>query len=269
MIAAMATHPHSIGEHVRNWRLHRRLSQLDLALDADVSARHISFIETGRTRPSRDMVLNLADRLGVPLREQNAMLLAAGFAPAFSAHDLDTEALAPARAAVDQLIGAHMPFPALCVDRHWTLITANEAAWMLSDGAAPHLRVPPVNVLRLTLHPEGLAPRIANLDAWRAHLLLRVQRDAFATGDPVLAELYRELAGYGGPAAPHPVPDGRIFLPLELRVPGGVLSFFSTITNFGTPADVTLSELSLEMFFPADDATRSAIAGLVSDRTDA
>jgi transcriptional regulator with XRE-family HTH domain len=261
-VGSMASNPQSIGDHIRAWRQRRRMSQLDLALDADVSARHLSFIETGRARPSRDMVLNLAGRLEVPLREQNAMLLAAGFAPAFSVHDFDAQALAPAREAIAQILDAHMPYPALGVDRHWQLIAANEAALQLTEGVAEFLRTPPVNVLRMTLHPEGLAPRIVNLDDWRAHTLLRVQRDAFATGDSKLAELCRELASYGRPASPHAVPDGRIFLPLVLRdSDGGTLSFFSTITNFGTPADVTLAEISLEMFFPADAATRRAYSG--------
>lgn len=236
------------------------MSQLDLALDAEVSARHLSFVETGRARPSRDMVLTLAGRLGVPLREQNAMLLAAGYAPAFSAHGFTSDALAAARHAVEHILKAHEPFPAVAVDRHWTLVAANDAIGPLVAGAAPHLLEPPVNVLRLAMHPEGLAPRIVNRAAWSGHLLTRLRRDAFATGDAVLADLWRELAAYAPDAEAHEA-EG-IVLPLMLRGDDGrTLSFISTITNFGTPADVTLAELSLETFFPADAETRAALSG--------
>jgi transcriptional regulator with XRE-family HTH domain len=256
----MATQASTIGDHLRDWRKRKRMSQLDLALDAEISARHLSFVETGRSRPSREMVLTLADRLGVPLREQNAMLLAAGYAPAFSAHGFASDALAAARQAVDHILKAHEPFPAIAVDRHWTLVAANGAIGPLLGGAAAHLLEPPVNVLRLAMHPEGLAPRIVNRAAWSGHLLTRLQRDAFATGDPVLADLWRELADYAPDAEGHDAAG--IFLPLMLRGEGGgTLSFISTITNFGTPADVTLAELSLETFFPADDETRAALVG--------
>ncbi len=253
----MATQVSTIGDHLRDWRRRRRMSQLDLALDAEISARHLSFVETGRARPSREMVLTLADRLGVPLREQNVMLLAAGHAPAFSAHGFTSDALAAARGAVEHILKVHEPFPAIAVDRHWGLVAANAAIAPFLDGAAAHLLEPPINVMRLAMHPEGLAPRIVNRAAWCGHLLTRVQRDAFVTGDSVLADLWHELAGYAPDAETHAAPG--ILLPLLLRVPGGVLSFISTVTNFGTPADVTLSELSLETFFPADAETRAVL----------
>jgi len=251
----------TIGDHLRDWRQRRRRSQLDLALDAEVSARHLSFVETGRAKPSRDMVLNLADRLSVPLREQNAMLLAAGYAPAWSAHAFDSRALADARATVQHILKAHEPFPALAVDRHWNMVAANAAIGPLIGGAAPHLLQPPANVLRIALHPQGLAPRIVNLADWAAHILTRLRRDAFATGDPALAALLDELSGYA-PGAIDAHAEPNIYLPLVLHGEGGgELRFLSTITNFGTPADVTLAELSLETFFPADDVTRRALGG--------
>jgi transcriptional regulator with XRE-family HTH domain len=258
----MNTTAPSIGEHLRSWRQRRRRSQLDLALDAEVSARHLSFVETGRARPSRELILNLAGRLNVPLREQNELLLAAGYAPAFTAHPLESSALADARAAIDHILAAHAPWPAVAVDRHWTLVAANDCIGPLVAGAAPALLKPPVNVLRLALHPDGIAPRIVNFDEWAVHLLLRLQGDLFATADPVLAALLAELRTYVPGPAHHDYPPPRIFLPLMLRADdGSVLSFISTVTNFGTPSDVTLAELSLETFFPADAATRAAIGG--------
>lgn len=237
------------------------MSQLDLALDADISPRHLSFVETGRARPSRDMVLMLAGRLDVPLREQNAMLLAAGHAPAYSANPIDDDAMTAARGAIEYILKAHEPFPAVAVDRHWNMIAANSGIARLVAGAAPHLLAPPANVLRIALHPDGIATRIVNREEWSAYILLRLQRDAFATADPVLAALLAELAGYvpdAAACAPHP--PGQIFLPLILRADdGGTLRFISTVTNFGTPADVTLAELSLETFFPADAETRRAL----------
>jgi transcriptional regulator with XRE-family HTH domain len=250
----------TIGDHLRDWRQRRRMSQLDLALEAEVSARHLSFIETGRARPSRDMVLNLAERLGVPLREQNAMLLAAGYAPAFSENAFDSAALADARRAVETILAAHEPWPAIAVDRHWLLVAANAAVGLLLAGVDPALLTPPVNVLRIALHPAGMAARIVNRQAWSAHILTRLRRDAFATGDPVLTDLYRELSQLAPDAAANDDDHG-IFLPLVLRGADGTeLRFISAVTNFGTPADVTLAELSLETFFPADDATRRALS---------
>src|SRR5215216_351905 len=197
-----------VGPLLRDWRHRRRLSQLDLAVEAGVSTRHLSFIETGRARPSADMVLHLAERLEVPLRERNALLLAAGHAPVFGQHELDSPELEPVRAALDGVLAAHEPFPALAVDRHWGMVASNRAVAPLIAGADPALLAPPVNVLRLSLHPDGLAPRIVNLSEWRGHLLGRLAREVAATGDPALAALHDELAALPGPL-PKPAPPPR------------------------------------------------------------
>ena len=246
-----------VGALLRDWRRRRRLSQLELALEAGVSARHLSFVETGRARPSAEMVVHLAEHLDVPLRDRNQLLLAAGYAPAYGQHGLDEPEMGPVRDALDRVLAGHEPYPAIVVDRHWGMVAANRAVGLLIGGAAPHLLEPPVNVLRLALHPEGVAPRIANLGEWRAHLLDRLGRQAVVSGDPALATLHDELAAYPG-AGPGPVHDlaaGEIAVPLRLRHDGRELSFISTITTFGTAVDVTLSELSIEAFFPADAAT--------------
>lgn len=255
------------GAHLRHWRQRRRLSQLDLAQEAEVSTRHLSCVETGRATPSREMVLRLAERLGVPLRERNALLVAAGFAPMYRQRTLDDPALAPARRAVDLVLKGHEPYPALAIDRHWHLVAANRIVPLLMAGAAPDLLKPPINVLRLSLHPQGLAPRIANLAQWRAHLLERLQQQVAATGDAVLEALHDELAAYpvagtGRDAAPAGGELGGVVVPFQLAMPSGVLSFISTTTVFGTPVDVTLQELALESFFPADAQTAAALGAL-------
>jgi transcriptional regulator with XRE-family HTH domain len=256
-----------VGARLRAWRERRRLSQLDLALEAGISQRHLSFVETGRASPSRDMVLLLGERLGVPLRERNLLLLAAGYAPAFAERPLDDPALRAAREAVDLILRAHEPFPALAVDRHWRLVAANAAVPPLLAGVSDAaLLAPPVNVLRLSLHPGGLAPRIANLPEWRAHLLDRLRRQVEASGDPALAGLLDELAGLpGGTAAERPgrAATASIVVPLELDSTEGRLSLLSTTTVFGTPVEVTLSELAVETFFPADAATAERLRRLV------
>ena len=244
------------------------MSQLDLACEAEISTRHLSFLETGRAMPSRDMVLHLAERLDVPLRERNALLLAAGFAPVFPERSLESPALRPAREAVDRLLAAHEPYPALAVDRHWTLVAANKAIAPLLTGAASWLLSPPVNVLRLSLHPEGLAPRIANLGEWRKHLLHRLQLQVTATADPVLTDLLNELSGYPGSASAQlgaEQEEAAIAVPLRLATDAGILSFLSTTMVFGTPLDVTLSELAIETFLPADPATALALRNLTTD----
>jgi transcriptional regulator with XRE-family HTH domain len=192
--------PPAVGELLRDWRKHRRLSQFELALAAGVSSRHLSFVETGRSRPSADMVLHLAEHLDVPLRERNQLLLAAGYAPVFGQRVLDAPELGPVREAIDQLLRGHEPYPALVVDGRWGLVAANTPLQRLTAGVAEHLLQPPVNVLRLSLHPEGVAPRIVNLQQWRRHLLERLAREALATGDPALRALHEELAAYPVPA---------------------------------------------------------------------
>ena len=243
----------AVGPLIKTWRTRRRLSQLDLALEAGVSARHLSFVETGRSKPSEQMVLHLAEHLEVPLRERNRMLLAAGYAPVYAQRQLDAPELAPVKQALDQLLKAHEPFPAVVIDRASTLIAANRAVQMLLEGVAPHLLAPPVNVLKLALHPEGMAPRIENLGEWRAHLLhdLAALRDQ--TGDEELHALYEELTSYPGPQA-EPGATHDVFVPLKIDG----LTFLSTRTTFGTAMDVTVAELAIEAFYPADEATFTA-----------
>jgi transcriptional regulator with XRE-family HTH domain len=248
--------PVHIGDHLREWRQRRHLSQLDLAGDAEISARHLSFVETGRAAPSREMVLKLAERLDVPLRERNVLLVAAGFAPAFPQRSLDDPMLKSARQAIDLVLKAHEPNPALAYDRHWNLVTANRMVAPLLDGVPQRLLGQPFNVLRLAFHPEALAPRTVNLAEWCGHLLERLHRQCEATADPELIKLYNDLKAYPIPARSAPLPpDNNVAIPLKLRHEGDVLSFISTTMVFGTPVDITLSELALETFFPADDFT--------------
>ncbi len=260
--------PQPFGEHLRQWRQHRRLSQLDLADEAEISTRHLSFMETGRTNPSREMVLRLTERLDIPLRERNALLVAAGYAPMYRERPLSDPALASARQAVELILKSHEPFPALALDRHWNLIAANAALPQLLGGADPELLKPPVNVLRLSLHPRGLATKIVNLAQWRSHLFERLRQQIAATADPVLADLLEELRAY-------PVPEGAadthldgehlgVAMPFKFRTGHGVLSFISTTTIFGTPVDVTLQELMLETFFPADAFTGEVLRKALS-----
>ncbi len=256
-----------IGNHLREWRQRRRLSQLDLALEAEISAKHLSFLETGRAQPSREMVLHLAERLDVPLRERNVLLLSAGYAPVYAQRSLDDPALRQARQAVDLVLKGHEPYPAIAVDRHWTLVAHNAAVSPLIASADPSLLQPPVNVLRLSLHPKGLAPRIANLPEWRAHLLMRLRQQIDVTADSALIKLSDELSGYpapgGGKAQRAAVNEeyAGVVVPVQFVTDAGVLSFFSTTTIFGTPVDVTLSELAIESFFPADAATAKKLRG--------
>ncbi|MFH1339607.1 MAG: helix-turn-helix transcriptional regulator [Pseudomonadota bacterium] len=247
--------PAHVGDHLREWRQRRHLSQLDLAGDAEISARHLSFVETGRAAPSREMVLKLAERLEVPLRERNVLLVAAGYAPAFPQRSLDDPALKPARAAIELVLKAHEPSPALAIDRHWNLVSANRMVMPLLQGIPPHLLGPPVNVLRLAFHPEALAARTVNLAEWCSHLLERLHRQCEATADPELLKLYAELKAYPIPARSGPLSSDNVAIPFKLRLNGEVLSFISTTMIFGTPVDITLSELALETFFPADELT--------------
>ena len=261
--------PQPVGTLIRDWRQRRHMSQLDLACEAEVSTRHLSFVETGRAQPSRDMVLHLAELLEVPLRDRNRLLLAAGYAPAFPERPLDDPALSAARQALDLVLAGHEPNPAIVVDRHWTLVAANRAAGRLLSGITPSQLQPPVNVLRLSLHPEGLAPRIQNFAEWRAHVLTRLRRQVDLTADPVLMELATTIAGYPAPpgSSPHHGPDtyGGVVVPLRLKTEAGVLALFGTITVFGTPVDITLSELALESFFPADAETAAILRRLAEE----
>jgi transcriptional regulator with XRE-family HTH domain len=252
------------GDLLRAWRSRRGLSQQQLGLIAEVSARHLSFIETGRSRPSREMVLFLAEHLDLPLRDRNELLLAAGYAPVYPARALDDPDMAPVREALHRLLAAHDPYPAAVVDGSWQLLVANQGVQLLTEGVAPHLLRPPVNVLRVSLHPDGMAPRILNLGQWSQHLLHRLSLQAAAGADRRLAELHDELAGYPGVVDHPPVVDDAglgVALPLHLRTSSGPLSLLSTVAAFAGPLDVALSELRVEAFYPADGATAAILAG--------
>jgi transcriptional regulator with XRE-family HTH domain len=254
-----------VGDLLRGWRQRRRLSQLELSAEADVSTRHLSFVETGRSRPSRELVLHLADHLDVPLRERNSLLLAAGYAPSYRERSLETDELEPVRQALDKILRGHEPFPAVVVDRRWDIVAANQPLLALvAPVVSPHLLEPPANALRITLHPDGLAPYIRNLGEYADHLLARLDRQAAVLGSDDLAGLADELRSY--PDIPtEPVGHGdiadRLFAPLVLQLPDGPrLTFFSTIATFGTALDVTVAELAIEQFFPADASTAAALS---------
>ncbi|GAA3145478.1 helix-turn-helix transcriptional regulator [Streptomyces rameus] len=248
-----------VGPLLRAWRERRRLSQLELALRADSSARHISFVETGRSRPSEDMVLRLAERLDVPVRERNALLLAAGYAPRFPETPLDDPALDALRDGMERLLRGYEPYPALVVDSGYTVVAANRGIAMLLEGVPETLTAPAPNAMRLTLHPEGLAPRIRNLREWRGHLLAQMEREIALHRSDRLRALYEEVAAYPVPEEPpaaQPAPPVPYFaLPLHIGHAGRTLSFVSSISTFNTPMDVTVAELAIETFLPADRAT--------------
>ena len=270
MSTSFGEHLRSFGEHLRFWRQHRRLSQLGLAQQASISTRHLSFVETGRSVPSREMVLRLAARLDVPPRARNALLVAAGYAPMYRERPLDDPVLAPARQAVDLILKSHEPFPALAIDRHWNLIAANRMLAHLLEGVDPSLLQGRVNMLRLSLHPLGLAPRIVNLGQWRNHIFERLRQQIALSGDAVLASLLEELRGYSVPGdadATHLAGEhSGVLMPFRFRTARGVLSFISTTTVFGTAVDVTLQELALETFFPADAPTGEALHRLGAEK---
>jgi transcriptional regulator with XRE-family HTH domain len=261
---AEPTKPVHVGDHLREWRQRRHLSQLDLAGEAEISARHLSFVETGRAAPSREMVLKLAERLDVPLRERNVLLVAAGYAPAFPQRALDDPALNAAREAINLVLRAHEPNPALAYDRHWNLVSANRMVAPLLAGIPQRLLGQPFNILRLAFHPEALAPRTVNLAEWCGHLLERLHRQCEATADPELIKLYHDLKAYPIPARAAPLSADNVAIPFKLRHQGEVLSFFSTTMVFGTPVDITLSELALETFFPADDLTAARMRAMAA-----
>ncbi len=262
-VAMSTVHTQPVGSLLRDWRRRRHLSQLDLACEAEISSRHLSFLETGRSVPSREMVLRLARQLEVPLRDRNALLVAAGYAPVFRERPLEDPTLQAARKVVDLLLTGHEPYPALAIDRHWTMLAANRTVSLMLTGVEPSLLETPVNVLRLTLHPGGLAPRIANLAEWRLHLLARLRRQIEVSGDPVLGELFNELSSYpvsGNKESTTAETDyAGVAVPFQIATEAGILSFLSTTTVFGTPVDITLSELALESFFPADALTLEAV----------
>lgn len=242
-----------LGEQLREWRTRRRMSQMDLALDTEISTRHLSFIETGRSKPSAQMLGRIADCLELPHRARNALLLAAGYAPDYQERSLDSAEMAGMRAIVDHVLKGHEPYPALAVDRHWNMVAANAAIAILIEQVSPALLTPPVNVLRIALHPDGLAPQIVNHAMWRAHILHRLDLQIEASADAGLIALRAELAGYAAEANDNDAGHvSSIAVPLVLDTVAGRISFVSTVTIFGTPVDITLSELAIEAFFPAD-----------------
>jgi transcriptional regulator with XRE-family HTH domain len=252
-----------IGDLLKHWRQKRRFSQLDLACEAGISTRHLSFLETGRSTPSREMLLNLAEQLEVPLRERNALLLAAGFAPLYPQRSLESPEMSFALAAVKHVLKAHEPFPALAIDRYWNLIDANRALAPLMSSVSAALLAPPVNVMKLALHPDGIARRIVNFDEWREHLLARLRHQIDSTADPQIGALLEELLRYPPGRTSHGAPPtAGIAVPLRLSTDAGVLSFLSTTMVFGAPLDVTLSELAIEVFLPADPQTSAALTRL-------
>jgi len=268
---SMSTETQSVGNLLREWRQRRRMSQLELALDAEISSRHLSFVETGRSQPSREMLLHLAEQLNVHLRDRNALLIAGGYAPVFEARRFADPELENAREAVNLVLAGHEPNPTFAIDRHWTMITANRAAQAFLTGVEPWLLQPPLNVLRLTLHPNGTAPKIVNYAEWRAHLLSRLRRQIDVSADPVLEELFRELRDYPAPPGNDKQTEiahanyGGVVVPLRLMTEAGTLSFISTTTVFGTAVDITLSELALEAFFPADAVTATVLRAMAEN----
>jgi transcriptional regulator with XRE-family HTH domain len=254
-----------LGEQLREWRTRRRMSQMDLALDTDMSARHLSFIETGRSKPSAAMLQRIADCLDVPHRARNALLLAAGYAPDYQERALDSAEMAGMRAIVEHVLKGHEPYPALAVDRHWNMVAANDAIAILIEQVSPALLAPPANVLRIALHPDGLAPQIVNYAMWRAHILHRLDLQIEASADPELAALRDEIAGYAVEANDNDAcPVSSIAVPLVLDTIAGRISFVSTVTIFGTPVDITLSELAIEAFFPSDAESAALLARLAA-----
>jgi transcriptional regulator with XRE-family HTH domain len=258
----MPGHTNSVGDHLKGWRQRRRLSQLDLATEANISARHLSFVETGRSVPSREMILHLAEELKIPMRERNVLLVAGGYAPIFQERALDDPALTAAREAIEIVLRGHQPYPAFAIDRRWDIVGSNGALPVLYEGVRADLLEKPVNGLRLSLHPEGLAPRIANLVEWRSHLLRRLREQIEVTADADLLALQRELLGYPSSAEPHEPRGNGVIVPLRIDTSVGRLSFLSTTMVFGTPVDITLSELAVETFFPADQETVEIVRGL-------
>ena len=268
-MALASASPVSFGELLRAWRMRRRLSQLELAADAEVSTRHLSFIETGRAKPSREMVIHLAEHLDVPLRERNALLLAAGFAPAYEARPLDAPEMESVREAIELVLEGHEPYPAVAVDRYWNLVMANRPAMLLIEGIPAELLGPPTNVYRLSFHPDGLPPRIVNFGEYATHLLARLRHDVAVSGDAELAALLREVEAYPtvGTLGVVTPARGSVVLPMRVRHPAGELALFSTIATFGTPVDVTVAELAIETFFPADADTGRRLRELAGEAT--
>lgn len=247
-----------IGNEIKRWRSHRRQSQMNLALDAEISPRHLSFVETGRSRPSRELVLRLADCLSVPPRERNALLVAAGFAPVHPEKAINSVAMESARAVISHVLKSYQPFPALAIDRHWNMIDANDTVMALMEGVAPHLLEPPINAVRVSLHPDGVSSRIQNLAEWRSALFQRLRDQIAVSADPVLIDFLEELRSYPGGEATA-IPSYPLAIPMIIDTRVGRLSLLTMSSVFGSPVDVTLSEIAIESLLPADAATFEAL----------
>jgi transcriptional regulator with XRE-family HTH domain len=264
-MSAIVADRRTVGPLVRDWRVRRGRSQMDLALDVGVSPRHLSFVETGRSKPSPELLLVLADRLEVPLRERNALLLAAGYAPRYQESSLDDGAMRRARGALQQMLDSHHPYPGVAIDRLWNVVLFNGAASRLMTALPDCLARPPVNVFRVCLHPEGLARSTRNFSEWAAYLLAQLRRLVALTADPEVGQLVDEISGYpnvaslGGWRHATRQDEPALWIPWRLDLAGDQLSLFTTVTTFGTPQDVTLAELAVELFYPADDATDAAL----------
>lgn len=253
-----------VGQLLWSWRRRRHLSQLEVSVGSGVSARHLSRIETGRARPSATMILRLGEHLGASLRERNEALMAGGYAPAYRERLLDDAALTRVRGALLGVLEQHEPFPALLLDRRWNIIEANRAFAHLIAGIPSDVLRPPLNALKLSLHPEALAPRVVNMAQWRAHLLLQLTRRVECTADPHLADLLAELTSYPSDddhRSSAGVGEMDIVLPLVLRLAGHTLSFFSLSATLTSAGDVTLDELTVETFHPSDEATAAVVRG--------
>ncbi|MFP5322219.1 MAG: helix-turn-helix domain-containing protein [Acidimicrobiia bacterium] len=260
----MTTATLPVGDLLRDWRQRRHRSQMDLAHEVGVSPRHLSFVETGRARPSPEMVLAVARHLEVPLREQNALLLAAGYAPRYRETPIDDESMARVRRSLQRMLDAHDPYPGVVIDRQWDVVLANQSAWRLTEGVPDVLLGPPLNVFRICLHRDGLASRTRNFPEWAAYLLHQIDRTVRLTGDRRLAQIRDEVRSYPNVAAlpERPVDDDPpLLVPVVLDLGGRDVAMFTTLTTFGTPRDVTLDELAVELFFPADDAAEAALRG--------
>ncbi len=257
-----------VGELVRHWRTRRRRSQLDLAVEVGVSTRHLSFVETGRSRPSPELILAIAHHLDVPLRERNTLLLAGGYAPRFSQRPFDDPSMATVRASLQRMLDAHDPYPAVVIDRCWNVVSANRAGMVMVHDLPEHLLGPPLNVYRASLHPDGLARRTTNFVEWAGYLLGTLQRTILLTGDPVLTALQAEVLSYPNVAQVAPLLPGRdheeppLLVPFRISTPVGEVAMFTTLTTFGTPLDVTLDELAVELFYPADDESADRLRDL-------
>jgi transcriptional regulator with XRE-family HTH domain len=262
-MSVAVSRPSGVGDLLREWRQRRRLSQMDLSNEAEVSARHLSFVETGRSKPSRELLLHLAEHLDVPLRDRNGMLLAAGYAPVYKETALDAETMGPVRSALDKILTSHQPYPAVIVDRRWDLVSANDAALgILTEDVDPALLQPPVNAMRVSLHPDGLATRIRNFDEYSAHLITRLHRQAAMAGDDKLDQLLAELKDYPNVSEASTLavePADLLFAPLIITSRGRQLTFFSTLATFGTALDITMAELAIESFYPGDAETAEAL----------